>query len=399
MSAHAALAPSSSARWTVCAASVRAAQAYPPEDSEDARVGVAAHWLGAECVTRGAWDVRCFWAHVTGEGKGAPMTAPNGVVITEEILDCVQVFVTYVGQLIDQAGNGSQWGAFQVEKQVDLSRVLNVQGQYGTLDFGVWQQVPGATPTLHVVDYKHGFGFVDVVSNTQMELYALGELDEKGYPEVNVVLHIVQPRCYSAEGTTRSWKTSTVHLLKRRDTFYRPAAVKVLAGVECRTSTECRYCPARGSCAALREASVNVYEHVRAFNLDRMAPHNIGVEYKRLSEMIKTFEARRDELEEALYQNVKAGNVCGYTTQSVKGRLAWQAPKEAVVAALKGLGVDPSSSELITPQQVKDRAPKAVKKQVESLVDAMASRGSSLKLVPTDQSLAAKVFLSDTYKG
>ena len=79
---HSILAPSSAHIWRYCAGSVRMEALYPEEDSEATRIGTAAHWVASEIFD--------------GRLPLADTTAPNGVIVDDEMIDGSLIYVTDV---------------------------------------------------------------------------------------------------------------------------------------------------------------------------------------------------------------------------------------------------------------------------------------------------------------
>lgn len=121
---HAPVAPSSLNRTVQCPGSLPLSQLYPePEDSPEAMEGAAAHWA-LEQALRG-------W--IIAEGQ----IAPNGVVLTDEMVDGAEMAVDYVRR---HAGHAF----LSIEHHVAVPRI-HAQC-WGTPDVRAW-----AAPTiLHV---------------------------------------------------------------------------------------------------------------------------------------------------------------------------------------------------------------------------------------------------------
>jgi hypothetical protein len=87
MSEHALLAPSSAARWIACAGSVMMEVLYPETvEHAAAAEGTASHWAASEMLA----------GRVVAEGQ----VAPNGVVLSDEMIECAEVYVDNVMRVV-----------------------------------------------------------------------------------------------------------------------------------------------------------------------------------------------------------------------------------------------------------------------------------------------------------
>ena len=135
MSDHARLAPSSAHRWVKCGMSRLMAEQYPQQGdmgTGPAEEGTAAHWV-AEMVLHGK---------PVCEG----VTAPNGVIVTDEMIDGANLYADVIGTLDKNC---------HTESRVTMAQTIHPEN-WGTPDF--WRFRDGV---LSVVDYKFGFGYVD----------------------------------------------------------------------------------------------------------------------------------------------------------------------------------------------------------------------------------------------
>lgn len=238
MTAHAKLfSPSAAHRWSVCLSAPRAEQGCPDSSSSYAEDGTAAHELGAICLTT---DTN------TAGYIGRLMS--NGVEVTEEVAEYVQVYVDAVREYADG-------GELLVEQRVDFSNVIKQPDSFGTLDAAIVQG-----RTLIVIDAKFGKGVpVSAEQNEQMQLYALGELELLGdlleFDEVTMV--ICQPRISWAP---QEW-TVTVEQLRAFGERMRIAAANVIRTFDddelyaesfSPGEKTCMWCKAKAMCPALR---------------------------------------------------------------------------------------------------------------------------------------------------
>ena len=121
------LRPSNAGRWVNCAASPRLEELYPDTENEYAKEGTAAHWVAAQVLS--------------GEHTLDELTdraAPNGVIVTGEMVEHVQTYIDVVPQPV-------------IVERLLPSGILGVED--GTPDA---LRVDGRHG--HIWDFKYGLG-------------------------------------------------------------------------------------------------------------------------------------------------------------------------------------------------------------------------------------------------
>ena len=226
MTAHARLSPSGAHRWMRCPGSVVLEAGLPDTPSAYAEEGTKAHELAAT-VLNGR-----DWLQVTGYDI--------------DTIQHVQKYTEYVRMLAE----GNQ---LLVEQRVDFSDALGVPDSFGTSDCVILTD-----DEIMIVDLKYGRGVqVDADDNEQLQLYALGALNEfdmiGDFKSVRLVIH--QPRLDHVS----EW-TISVNELREFGEAARNRAAYVLAQTEPATrldlvpgEKQCRFCKAKGTCPALAE--------------------------------------------------------------------------------------------------------------------------------------------------
>lgn len=182
MTAHARFSPSSAHRWMNCAASIAVALDAPRTSSEYADEGTAAHDLAARCLVSGqnAAD------HLGTEIE----VGARKFTVTKDFAEAVQAY-------IDSVRRRAEGALLLVEQQVEFSKAVGVEGQFGTSDAVIWD---AARNTLTVQDLKFGRGVqVYAEENEQAQLYAIGVLETFAElldipSDASVALVISQPR-------------------------------------------------------------------------------------------------------------------------------------------------------------------------------------------------------------
>jgi len=223
MNNHAKLSPSSSARWSVCTASVEASEQYPDTSNHAANYGTMVHQLGE-------------WM-LLDQPIPSVGTEVEGIAVDEEGIEYAQDYANYVRDLLDEDK------ILLVEEKLNLEFIA--PDTFGTSDATVLNDT-----TLHIVDLKTGHNIVNAERNSQLMLYALGALHklEDDYYIDEVTLHIVQTRANHIS----SWSCDIDELLEF-EKFVTAQAQKIIAGdTEFNPAPQaCKWCPHQANCEAL----------------------------------------------------------------------------------------------------------------------------------------------------
>ena len=189
------------------------------------------------------------------------------ILVNEEMVEAATVCADYVKARADQPG-ATLW----IEETFDLAPLGFPLQAGGTSDAVLW--LPEEA-TIEVVDYKGGRGkIVEVLDNTQLGHYGLGALVK--HPELpadRVRMTIIQPRAPHEDGIIRSVDVHVSDLVDFANDIDRAMRKSVAATaayhmparyageVEAwsqswlRPGDHCQFCPAAGSCPALRAKS------------------------------------------------------------------------------------------------------------------------------------------------
>ncbi len=239
MSAHSTLSPSGAETWFNCPGSVQAQSGLPESDTVYSAEGTAAHRIRSECLELGL-DPSDFLGQTLKVGK-------YSFVVDDD-------WVRYLQPGIDRC---REWADdYVIETKVDLSRWLGPD-QAGTLDYGAW-----TSELIIVDDLKFGAGEpVHPERNKQAMLYALGFWDQIARHHTKAtefLISIDQPR---ADGGGGEWRVSLEELLAFGEEARKCAtATRDKNAPRVASLKGCRWCKARGKCAALA-----------AFNLELMS--------------------------------------------------------------------------------------------------------------------------------
>lgn len=384
---HALLAPSSAPVWGFCSGSVQLQAARPDYETPEQAEGTAAHWVCSEVLDSyrrvGAAPLLC--------GDMVGRDAPNGVPITPEMAECAEIFVRDVLAVVQDHGAARQ---MLVEHRVEMPAIH--KHNWGTLDCGLVLRDAGV---IYLWDYKHGHRENSAIENLQLIDYVAGlvqeyELDGFADQYTEVVMRIVQPRCYQADGPISEWR---VKLSDLRGWFnhLEHAANMAVTNPRLTTGLHCRDCNAVSTCPAARKAAYSMIDYLdQPFAADTMTGDHLATEWLLLQRGLKAAKARLDTIEEDLRYRVSQGDTStGLAIESSPGRVAWTVPVAQAVALAAQFGVDAAKPGVLTPTQTVSAAPAAVRPLIEATLKGVTKRPEgSTKLVPAAGSKIAAAF-------
>ena len=379
MTAHAPLAPSSAAQWVHCAGSVMANLSAPDTSGQRTREGEAAHWVGEQCLRAGPGAN----AAIAFIGK----TAPNGVVVDEEMIEGAQEWIN------DVFRTGAEHGAphgLTVEERTHAGQVH--EHCWGTYDAAMW--LPEAD-TLYLWDYKHGHREVSAFENWQLICYAAGL--SRDYPihiNTNIVMRIVQPYCYHATAPVHEWRVTYGELLPYVERL-REAAERAMTDPTLTPGVHCRDCAAVGRCASARRYGYSIVSYVNEpYQIETMNGQDLAAERLILDDGLKVMKARLEAVEDDLRDKIGKGDrSSGLTLQNKQGRKRWNVPAAQVIAFAQQFGADVSKEATLTPTQAVKKVPAAAREVFESALPSLTTQSSTgVSLVPVENSRTARAF-------
>ena len=385
---HAPLAPSSAPQWGHCSGHVMAAAQAPELESESSRRGTAAHWVGSEVL-----------GNFQSPQEGLPIlcsdfigkTAPNGVVIDDEMAEGADIYTS------DVLAVAQEHGAVQkmlVEHRVHAPQIHDKN--WGTLDCAIPLIDEGV---IYLWDYKNGHRETRAKGNLQLVNYMAGlyaELNINGLQDqhIRVVMRIVQPFCYKAKGAVDEWS----FLLSDLRAYFNQLHAKAHEAFDkptLSTGPWCRDCPAVKNCSAARRAAYNLIDYVNApYQMDTMTGAELAVERTILENGLVAAKARAQAIEDELHSRVSDGATdTGLSLEASRGRSAWTIPVEQAVALAGQFGADISKPGVKTPTQSVAAVPRELRQQFEQVLATVTHRpAGGLKLIEAGDTLGARVF-------
>lgn len=366
--AHSELGASTAHRWLQCPGSVRMSRGMPAKSSRYADEGTAAHEVAYRCLTKDL-DPETFLG-VTIEG----------VAVSDEMIDAVRVFISYVRGRIEE---GCEYG---FEERFDLAPLHPPQPMFGTCDAWVWNPM---TRVLEVIDLKYGTGVVvEVDENEQTMYYALGAVVRINRRPAVIRTTIVQPRAYHPDGAVRSWEFPWETLVAFKQRLFEGARKAQEPDAPIVPGEWCRFCPAAAVCPAQHRQAVEVAQQefeVEPFDLPK--PATLSLEkIKLVLDKAPLIEAWFNEVRRFVEDRLAAGlPVPGYKLVPKRATRRWKDEEEAI-AGLRLFGVAEDelyTRKLISPAQAEKKVPR------EALKDLIVSESSGTKLVPDTDSRPA----------
>jgi hypothetical protein len=235
------ISPSCFKRYMLCPAAARAESLMPKsESSQAADKGTYAHAIAAaELKNR-------YSLHYINK-----INIDYSLLSTDE-QESVKIYIEYIDNIWkDLVTNARCMLSIGYEVNVKLDHILS--GMSGTVDAYIYQDKENV---LHIFDYKHGNGVkVDVINNPQLELYALGLIENMQINPESIYLHIVQPRMNNIE-----FIHYTLEELESKIPIYKQAAALAMSEFAPRVPSleACQFCRAKPVCGALH----NKYKEV-----------------------------------------------------------------------------------------------------------------------------------------
>ena len=315
--------------------------------------GNAAHWL-VEQVHSGRMELE----------NASGVKAPNGVFITDEIIEHVTPYIVSILAL----GVVEYRTSFQGYNWEVRSRADHVNQ---------WQGV------LNISDFKYGWGIVEAENNWTLIAHAIGwVLANPDHVPHTIRFTIFQPRPFHRDGPIRTWEISYKQLL---DLYTQLNAALSSPTDILNTSAHCYKCPKFVNCPAARKAMLNgVDVSERAFDesMDNVALSlQLDVVKRALDHLTQTHKA----YSELAHHRIRSGaNIANYSLENDFTNRVW---KEFVTHEITDIltGQDLTKKQLITPTQAEKLG------VVKDVMDSFSERrNKGAKLVRIDDNKKAE---------
>lgn len=319
--------------------------------------GNAAHWL-----------IEQVHKQIHGTDELLDKKAPNGVFITEEMVEYVMPFLEAI------RGRGD----VELDTSYSDGKHYRINGRADHIEYDKERSI------LYVRDFKYGWTAVEPEYNWTLISHAMGYI----YPKLNgifpakVVFQIFQPRPHHPLGRMREWSVDTAML---NQLFQRMITVLSNPSDVLNTSKECKDCPARATCPAAQKAEMNAIDVSEKAFVSDVDDKTLGILLDDLERALKILEQGKKAYSEMALHRLKAGKIIpGYSTEKELTNKQW---KEGITVETAKLltGKDLGKKQMMTPAQAaKEGVSEAA---IESLCER---RQKGVKLVRLDADAAVK---------
>lgn len=363
---HAEGAPSGAEIWEPCPGAITMQAAFPEtEETPEQREGTAAHWA-VEQVLR-------------GQLIDVGLIAPNGWVLDQDMCDGAELMRKAIPDRVRPL--------CRIEQRVRMARRIHPH-VWGTPD--VWAYDP-RDRTVYIWDYKYGHGYVEVIDNRQLMLYAAGVMEELGLDdlETRVVLCIVQPRCWHKTGHVRRWSVPMSDLRAPWNRLMMAAETAFGDDPPINPGSHCRHCRARHACPALHKHVTRIHDLVeRAIPLE-MPDDALAFEIRDRRRLRDLLDAQLTGLEADAETRLRAGKrLQGMALETGVSALQWTAPAATVIGLGRIYGLDLAKPAApITPTQARAKG-----LPEEVLKGAARRETTAAKLVMSDPMAMRRIF-------
>ena len=279
--AHAVLSASGSKRWLSCPPSARLERKFPDRAGEAAQEGTLAHAL-AEARIR-------YWLGEVSNAKATELMTriKRDPLYSPEMKGYVSEYVDLCIEKINEAQSVAL-----VEERLDFSRW--VKNGFGTGDMVII-----GDGVLEIVDLKYGKGVpVSAEGNTQMQLYALGAIEQYGYiyDFTHVRMSIFQPR----NGGLSTQLMSVDDLLAWGESIKPIAELAYEGKGDFKAGDHCRFCRAAAQCKALADYNMEIAK-LEFRDADLLTDDEVSFMLERVDGLVRYAEKiKTHALEEAL---------------------------------------------------------------------------------------------------
>jgi hypothetical protein len=356
MSDHAKLSPSKRSRWALCPGSIREEAKYPDTGSGPAAAdGTHSHTLLEHCIKNGLSDPM--------DQVGETFTDHEGTFKVDADR------AARVKSAIEYIRDRSMNGLFPVisEQRVDPKFLLGRDDLSGTVDC----QIIGPD-WIELIDYKDGMGVVSAEGNMQLEQYAYGVLARYSlpvngdYPFNRVIMTIIQPKLAlkgmkpitSCEVPLRSLLDNMGTIITQAAATDKPDAPLVPG------ESQCKFCRAKGSCAALAgnvmkevgimfQPVVTETLDVAQQSADKDPAQMDDAQIRQIMEAAPLMRQLLEAVEKEAMRRMESGiSIPGLKLVNGRGSRAWALPEAEMAEKLVKMGIPKGAiyeTKLVTP--------------------------------------------------
>jgi len=356
VSDHAKLSPSKRHRWAVCPGSIREEAKYPDDGGGPAAIdGTHSHTLLEHCIKNGLSDPLDQVGKKFADHEGE-------FVVDKDRAHRVKLAINYI---IER----SVGGIFKVvsEQKVDPEHLLGRKDLSGTVDC----QIIG-DDWIEIIDYKDGMGVVSAEGNVQLEQYAYGVLAgyklpiNVPYPVSRVIMTIIQPKL-----GLKGMPIITSHEVKVSDLLSNLGTIVMQAAATDQPDaplvpgdSQCKFCKAKGSCAALasnvmkevgimfQPAVINPMD-VAQQSADKDPTTMDDAQIKQIMEAAPLMRQLLEGVEAEALRRLQAGqSIPGLKLVNGRGSRTWALPEEQMAEKLVKMGIPKTAiyeTKLVTP--------------------------------------------------
>ena len=356
MTDHAKLSPSKRHRWGACPGSVREEAAYPEDRSGPAAIdGTHSHTLLAHCI----------WSNGAADDPrtlgGVKMKDDDGeFVVDADRAQRVKVATDYINSRV--AGT---MGIVKVyaEQQVDPQWLLSRTDLSGHVDVQIHDPL---NEVLEIIDYKDGMNDAWDSAILQMEQYAVGALagfkiaKPGRYPFQTVRMTVIQPKLALRGGPTiRSVDYPVDKVLDEvaRTIVIEAAATDRPDAPLVPGEKQCRYCRAKGGCAALSTKALQVVDTVdiTASAAEKDPTKMTDDQIVQIMEAAPLLRQMLEGVEKEAQTRMERGaDIPGLKMVNGKGHRAWKLSEDEMAERLRKMGIPKESvykTTLVSPAQ------------------------------------------------
>jgi hypothetical protein len=358
MPAHAQLSPSKRSRWALCPGSIREEAKYPEQDSGPAAVdGTHTHTLLEQCIKLDK-DASAFVGLLMADHEGEFLVDAPRAARVQVALDYIKSRKEVFLGMCDVVA----------ETKVNPKWFLHRDDLSGTVD--VWISGLGV---LEIIDYKDGMGVVEAKGNLQLEQYAIGTLAEselgwnvpEQYPWQVVRMTIIQPKlALKGMNPISTWTATTKELLDRVPLLGQQArATDAPDAPLVPGESQCKYCRAKGSCAALagnvmKEVGIMFQPVTQTLDIaqqsaDKDPSAMSDAQIVQIMEAAPLMRQLLEGVEKEALRRLEAGqSIPGLKLVNGRGSRAWVLPEEQMAEKLIKMGIPKGAiyeTKLVTP--------------------------------------------------